>query len=66
MINNLVLVKKVLAYIYQNEEIILDEVLINCNWGFNQLAEEGYIEIRRSDDRYVATLTLKGLKALFG
>jgi hypothetical protein len=66
MINNLALVKKVLDYIYQNEEVILDELIMNCNWGFHRLADEGYIEIRKSDNKYVATVTLKGLKILFG
>jgi hypothetical protein len=64
MINNLALIKKVLAFIYQNEEIILDEAVLKCIGGFNLLAERGLIKIEQIGDKYVTTLTFKGLKFL--
>jgi hypothetical protein len=64
MIDNLDLLKKVLAYIYQHEGIILDEAVMNCKWGFNLLEKEGYIEIKKGDNEYFASLTDKGIETL--
>ena len=64
MLNNLSLVKKVLTYVSEHEEVKLDQTVIDCKTGFNRLAEEGYLKIQEKDGEYIATITAKGLRAL--
>jgi hypothetical protein len=64
MTNNLLLIKKVLQYIYEHKKVTLDETVMNCAWGFQQLAEEGYIIIQKIDSVHIATLTRKGIEIL--
>lgn len=64
MINNLPLIIKVLTYVSQHKKVKLDETLIGSQSGFQRLAKEGLIEIKKIDNEYIASLTYKGLQIL--
>jgi hypothetical protein len=64
MINNILLLKKVLYYIYENKRVKLDKNIVNGKSGFTQLANNGFIVIFQIKDEYFAIITPKGIETL--
>ena len=66
MINNIILLKKVLSYVYEHKRIRLDKNIVNSQSGFTQLANNGYIVIFQMENQYFAIITPKGIETLTG
>lgn len=58
------LLRKVLSYIEEEHHIILTDILLSENSGFNRIKKLGYIDIRKVGEKHIATLTVKGLMFL--
>ena len=64
MINNFILLEKVLNYVAKHKQVILDERIMDGVAGFRQLADKGYIQIQKIEGQFFATLTNKGVETL--